>query len=95
MMPVRMTWIQTIGFREATGDLAAVYERMRSRPLPSAYVPPHGDAAGIVRAHSLDPELLAVTFGVFGVSVNRDGPLDWGRRELINAYTSRANQCFY
>ncbi len=90
-----MTWIRTIGLGEATGELAAVYERMRGRPVPAAYVPPHGDTPGIIRAHSLDPELLAITFTVMGPSVNRDGPLDWGRRELVNAITSRANQCFY
>jgi hypothetical protein len=90
-----MTWIKTVGLHEAAGDLATVYERMRARPMPAAYVPPHGDMAGIVRAHSLDPELMAVTFGVFGASVSREGPLDWPRRELVNSITSRANQCFY
>jgi hypothetical protein len=34
---------------------------------------------------------------VFGTSttLNGAGPLAWADRELINAITSRVNQCFY
>jgi hypothetical protein len=79
---------------QAQGALRATYDRMMGRPLPPAYRPVHGGAAGIIRAHSLDPELMAHVFG-FSLTVNGQGPLSWPQRELANALTSRLNQCFY
>lgn len=67
---------------------------MRARPLPAVYTPPHGDAPGILRAHSLDARLLRLTFAVSG-TLATDATLPWARRELINAVTSRQNGCFY
>jgi hypothetical protein len=58
--------------------------------MPPVYRPEHGDAPGIIRAHSLDPELLLRTFSVSGPS-----PLPWADRELLASVTSRTNQCFY
>jgi hypothetical protein len=79
---------------DATGALAEVYERMRSRPMPAVYKPAHGGVPGIVRAHSLDPALMPRVFG-FSSGVNQGGPLAWAERELIAATTSILNQCFY
>lgn len=78
----------------ASGALREVYERMRARPLPAAYRPRHGGIAGIIRAHSLDAELLPRVFGASG-NLNGQGPLSWPQRELVNTITSRLNQCFY
>lgn len=89
-----MAWIQTYFAREATGELAAMYERMWARPMPRPYHAPHGDMAGIIRAHSLDPALMAVTFGGVGASLAGE-PLTWPQREVLNTATSRQNQCFY
>ena len=88
-----MAWLQTVSRAEADGALAEIYEAMATRPLPDAYRPPHDDAAGIMRAHSLDPQLLQLTFGVSG-TLHR-GLLSWADRELLSAVTSRTNQCFY
>jgi hypothetical protein len=66
---------------------------MASRPIPAAYRPPHEDAPGIIRAHSLDPQLLQLTFGVSGTL--HGGALDWPERELLSSVTSRTNECFY
>ena len=66
---------------------------MDNRPMPPVYVPAHGDAAGIIRAHSLDPELLVRTFRVSGALAASGLP--WPDRELLASVTSRTNQCFY
>lgn len=89
-----MPHLQIIEPAEATGELAAIYDRMRSRPMPPIYKPAHGGIAGIVRAHSLDPGLMPKAFGFSG-GVNQAGPLAWPQRELVAAATSRLNQCFY
>jgi len=61
-----MAYLQIIGKRDADGDLLAAYQAMAARPMPSVYQPDHGDAPGIIRAHSLDPELLRRAFAVSG-----------------------------
>lgn len=88
-----MAWLGTVSRAEATGALAEAYNAMDNRPMPPVYRPPHGDAAGIIRAHSLDPELLKRTFPVSGAL--RITGLPWPDYELLASATSRANQCFY
>lgn len=88
-----MAWLSTISQAQATGTLADAYAAMAKRPMPPVYQPPHGDAAGIIRAHSLDPELLQRTFSVSGSLAA--SPLAWADRELLASATSRTNQCFY
>ena len=78
----------------STGVLREIYERMLARPLPPTYRPPHGGAPGIIQAHSLDPALIPLVFGC-SATVNGCGPLSWPERELVNATTSRLNQCLY
>lgn len=81
-------------YERATGELRAVYEKMRERPLPPVYRPQHGGVPGIITAHSLDPQLIPRVFGT-STTLNGAGPLTWPERELVNAITSRLNQCFY
>jgi alkylhydroperoxidase family enzyme len=88
-----MAWLATISHSEATGTLADTYAAMAARGLPEAYRPPHDDAPGIIRAHSMDPELMRRTFAVSG-SLHQSS-LDWADRELISSVTSRTNQCHY
>ena len=88
-----MAWLATIPRHEAVGRLAQTYAALADRPIPDAYRPPHDDAPGIIRAHSLDPELMRRTFAVSG-SLHQS-TLDWADRELISSVTSRTNQCFY
>jgi hypothetical protein len=94
-----MAWIRTIDLAEAqrdpTGRLAVTYARMKARPMPKPYIPPHGGAPGIILAHSLDADLIDVTFGGMSASLAAGDALTWPQRELVNAVTSRANQCFY
>ncbi len=88
-----MAWLKTIGQAQATGELAEAYTAADNRPMPPVYRPSHGDAAGIIRAHSLDPELLRRTFSVSGALATTQ--LAWADRELLASTTSRTNQCFY
>ena len=88
-----VAYLRMISRQEADGDLLAAYRAMAARPMPSVYQPGHGDAPGIIRAHSLDPELLRRTFAVSGALSN--DALPWRTRELINTVTSRENECFY
>jgi hypothetical protein len=86
--------LPVVDFAAATGTLRGIYERMRERPLPEVYRPSHGGVPGIVAAHSLDPELIPTVFGC-STTLNGAGPLSWDERELVNALTSRLNQCLY
>jgi hypothetical protein len=88
-----MAWVRTISRDEAEGELAEAYAAMAARPMPAAYRPPHDDAAGIIRAHSLDARLLALTFSASG-GLHGDA-LAWWERELLSSVTSRTNECFY
>ena len=83
-----------IDFASSTGALRELYERMRERPLPPVYRPAHGGVPGIITAHSLDPALIPKVFAT-STTLNGAGPLSWPERELVNATTSRLNQCFY
>ena len=83
-----------IGHADATGVLREVYDKALARPLPPVYRPAHGGPAGIIQAHSLDPLLIPKVFGTSS-TLNGAGPLSWPERELINAITSRLNQCLY
>ncbi len=66
----------------------------KARPLPAVYRAPHGGPPGIVRAHSLDPALLEVTFGAT-TTMHAGDALSWAERELLAASASRTNQCVY
>lgn len=88
-----MAWLTIIPQAQATGELAEAYFAMDNRPMPPVYRPSHGDAAGIIRAHSLDPELLRRTFSVSGALAASQLP--WADREVLASATSRTNQCFY
>jgi hypothetical protein len=83
-----------IGYPASTGALRELYDRMTARPMPPTYRPTHGGAAGIIQAHSLDPLLIPKVF-TCSSTLNGAGPLAWPERELVNAITSRLNQCLY
>jgi len=89
-----MAFIRVIDLHEADDALRAVYQNMASRPMPDVYRAPHGGPAGIIRAHSLDPELMQITFGA-SASYRTIGALSWADQELIAAAASRSNGCFY
>lgn len=83
-----------IDYASSTGALRELYDRMLDRPLPPVYRPAHGGVPGIITAHSLDPQLIGHVFST-STTLNGAGPLTWSERELVNALTSRLNQCLY
>ncbi|HMY14713.1 MAG TPA: hypothetical protein PKA58_00220 [Polyangium sp.] len=89
-----MPYIRMIGFEDAGERLRGAYEAMAKRPIPDCYRAPHGGPAGIIRAHSIDPELMGISFGASGSYWTYDA-LTWAERELIAASASRSNGCFY
>jgi len=89
-----MAFIRLIEPNEAGPDLQAVYQQMSGRAIPDVYRAPHGGPPGIVRAHSLDAELMRVTFAANG-SYRTHGALSWAEQELIAASASHSNGCFY
>jgi hypothetical protein len=86
--------LEIIGYDTSTGVLRDVYDKMRERPMPPVYRPSHGGVPGIITAHSLDPNLIGKVFAC-STTLNGAGPLAWDERELVNATTSRLNQCLY
>ncbi|HET9990192.1 MAG TPA: hypothetical protein VFQ65_16795 [Kofleriaceae bacterium] len=86
--------LRYIAHEHSTGALRELYERMLARPMPAVYKPRHGGVAGIITAHALDPQLIPKVFGT-STTLNGAGPLTWPERELVNATTSRLNQCLY
>jgi hypothetical protein len=86
--------LRYVAYDDATGVLREIYDRTLARPVPPTYRPPHGGVAGIITAHALDPLLIPKVFGT-STTLNGAGPLTWPERELVNATTSRLNQCLY
>ncbi|MEO8551547.1 MAG: hypothetical protein ABI678_16330 [Kofleriaceae bacterium] len=86
--------LRYVGHEQATGVLREIYEKMLARPMPPTYRPQHGGVPGIITAHALDPALIPKVFGT-STTLNGAGPLTWPERELVNATTSRLNQCLY
>lgn len=89
-----MSLLTIVGYEASTGELRETYDRMLQRPLPPAYKPPHGGPPGIITAHSLDPVLIPKVFATSS-TLNGAGPLSWPEREIVNAISSRLDQCFY
>ncbi|MDB4954217.1 MAG: uncharacterized protein JWO36_1786 [Myxococcales bacterium] len=86
--------LQIITYDASTGVLRDVYDKLRERPMPPVYRPAHGGVPGIITAHGLDPQLIGKVF-TCSTTLNAAGPLAWDERELVNATTSRLNQCLY
>lgn len=83
-----------IDIADAEGELREVYQGMAARPIPAAYRPAHGGAAGIQRAHSLDPKLMALAFGATG-TMHQGVELSRAERELLASVAARTSQCLY
>lgn len=95
--PRKQGWVRMIGVAEAGGPLKEVYTKMRSGSgaRPAVYSTPTGDAANIVKCHSLDPEGLRLAFGMSSAVHWGPKSLPWVQREMLNTVTSGANNCFY
>jgi alkylhydroperoxidase family enzyme len=93
-----MTWIRTIPFAEADGELKKIIERQRAL-YPSEYatpgyggLPPGGS---IVESHTLIPDALFHAFATFGALMAPDLPLSRRQHEMIATAVSSVNRCHY
>ncbi len=95
-----MTWIKTISPEDSPEVLNAMMETRKLYPIEYAtpvqeLVEKEGEAAAIIRAHSLMPDVLQHTFSTFGALMNPELPLKRRQHEMIAATVSALNDCYY
>jgi hypothetical protein len=96
-----MTWIPTIPFPEAQGELQRAYQEVYALYPPeyrsevAAVKRPDGTTDSIVAAHSLIPLALKHSMSAFGAMIQPDLPLTRRQHEMIATVVSALNGCFY
>lgn len=93
-----MTWIKTILPQDADASLLDILQATRAL-YPPEYAAPV-DAVdetdgGVTRSHTLIPQALYHAFGLLGVLMSPDLPLERRHHEMIATVVSAANRCFY
>lgn len=76
-------WIKMIDASEASGDLAAAYDRLGAQP------------AHILKVHSLFPASLEAHLEYYKTVMFGRSPLSRAQREMIATVVSAANECGY
>ena len=96
-----MTWIRTIGPKDADAELKRCYEQSYAL-YPAEYadeVPSvrraDGTADSITEAHSLIPAALLHGLSTYGVLLSPELPLSRRQHEMIATVVSSLNRCFY
>ena len=82
-----MAFIRMIDEDEATGELAALYER--------ASDPGSGLVDNVLKVHSLHPSGLAAHVAVYRAAMTGTPGLGLVDRELIALVVSQVNECVY
>src|SRR5262245_28506188 len=97
MAEKRHGWIEMIGKAGAEGPLLEAYTALarRGSARPAVYETASGEVPNIIRAHSLDPTGLELTFSLSAAIHWGPLSLPWAEREMLNTVTSAANGCFY
>ena len=87
MKETRTSWIQTISYKQATGKLKAIYERVKG---------PHNDIDNILLAHSLRPHTLEGHMAIYKSVLHHNGNrLPTSLLETLGVYVSLLNGCDY
>lgn len=81
-----MSFISTVGPREADGRLKAIYDAAARRA---------GRVYNILRIQSQNPAVLEASMGLYMAIMFGPSPLTRVEREAIAVVTSRVNDCFY
>ncbi len=81
-----MAYIDTIHQRDATGELAALYQRTGN---------PDGTVDNVMKIHSLNPDTLRTHFEMYTAAMHRPSPLSRAEREMVAVQVSRLNGCEY
>ncbi|MEO7404835.1 MAG: peroxidase-related enzyme [Burkholderiales bacterium] len=80
-------WIHMIPLAEASGELAEIYERVKT---------PHGTVDNVMRAHSLRPKTMEGHVVLYrSVLHSKDNVLPFWFLEIIASYVSMLNNCAY
>ena len=79
----RIAWVAD---EDATGELAAVYQRLRET-MPTRHVP------DIMRTMSLRPDMLEPLAAAAANVHFKDGALTRAQHEMIASYVSALNRC--
>ena len=81
-----MAYIETIHERDASGELAALYQRVGN---------PDGTVDNVMKVHALNPESLRTHFEMYVAALHKPSPLSRTEREMVATEVSRLNGCEY
>lgn len=81
-----MAWIRTVSEDEATGDLARQYKAAVKRA---------GKVFGIVKIHSLRPEIMRTFMELYVKIMHSASGLSRTEREMVATAVSKVNHCHY
>ncbi len=82
-----VSWIERIGYEQATGRLRAIYDRIKG---------PHGELDNILTVHSLRPHTLEGHMALYKNVLHHTGNrLPTWLLETIGVYVSLLNRCDY
>lgn len=82
-----MSWIKTIPFKEATGQLKKLYQRVKG---------PNENVDNVLSIHSLRPHTLTGHMGLYKSVLHHSGnSLPKWYLEALGVYTSYLNKCDY
>lgn len=85
--PETAAWIEVIPEAEAEGELAELYEELRS--------PQTGTVDNVLKIHSLHPQTMRDHVQLYRTLMYGRGGLTRPEREMIGVVASAANRCHY
>ena len=81
-----VAWIRTIDEKDATGQLAGIYDAARKRA---------GRVYNILKIQSQNVAALQAMLDLYAAAVRGESPLTRAQREMLAVVVSRANNCHY
>lgn len=85
--PPRQAWIEVVPEEEAEGELAALYDELRSAKT--------GVVDNVLAIHSLHPETMRDHARLYRTLMHGEGDLTRVEREMIGVVVSTENRCHY
>ena len=85
--PRRKAWIDVIPEADAEGELAELYDDLRSAKT--------GAVDNVLAIHSLHPETMRDHARLYRTLMHGEGDLSRVEREMIGVVVSAANDCHY
>jgi uncharacterized peroxidase-related enzyme len=85
--PPRKAWIEVIAESDAQGELAELYDELRSAKT--------GVVDNVLAIHSLHPETMRDHARLYRTLMHGEGDLSRVEREMIGVVVSAVNRCHY